>query len=202
MALSSINFVFQTKNKKIMKKIIILIATIFTLKVSAQTTTRSTWEIEIDPLAYAFFKGYSGHVSYNHKRIKYDVGIYGLQVPESVHANEGFTQKVQGFGFKASYLLGNVKGLYTGLGAGYTMTEATHRNTSTIARGNSVGLGAHLGYRVFLQKEKDGSRKGLYIAPWFSADYNIHLREVKFENMPYKQSNWGFFPTVHIGYRF
>ncbi|WP_207497037.1 hypothetical protein [Aridibaculum aurantiacum] len=185
-----------------MKKISIIIATFLTLQAAAQKTTSSTWEIEIDPLAYAFFKGYSGHVSYNTKNMKYDAGFYGLEVPPSVHGNEGFTEKVKGFGFKTSYLLGNVKGLYTGLGVGYTTTEARHQATSTIATGNSVGVGAHLGYRLFLQKEKDGTRKGLYIAPWVSVDYNMHLQKVKFENMHYKQSNWGFFPTVHIGYRF
>jgi hypothetical protein len=193
----------KSKKQKVMKKLIVLFAVFSTLDLSAQTRSKtSTWEFEVDPLAYAFFKGYSGHVRYNQNKIVWDAGVYGLEVPESVHGNQGFQQKMTGFGIKTSYLFNNVKGLYTGVGFGYTATEATYLQAKDVkAKGKSIGGGVHLGYRFFLQKEKNGTRKGIYIAPWVGLDYNFHIKEVKFDNMNFKQNNLSFFPTVHIGYR-
>jgi len=185
-----------------MKKLITLFVATSTINLSAQTQAKtSTWEFEVDPLAYAFFKGYSGHVRYNLKKVVWDAGIYGLEVPQSVHGNTDFRQKMNGFGIKTSFLINNVKGLFTGFGIGYTATEATNLIKDVDAKGKSVGGGVHLGYRLFLRKEKNGSRNGVYIAPWVGVDYNFHIKEVEFDNMNYKQNNWSFFPTLHIGYR-
>ncbi|GAA4467734.1 hypothetical protein GCM10023189_51920 [Nibrella saemangeumensis] len=184
-----------------MKKLFILL-TILGTQAWAQTKEPShTWEIEIDPIAYAL-KGYSVHGIYAPGRWRFDAGVFGIQVPESFHGNKGFSVYTQGIGVKANYLLQGTRGLFTGIGVGYSKDKVRHNQTQASDTGHTLSVGPHIGYRFFLQKKADGTPHGLYIAPWVSVDYHLHTDKVKFQDLTYTNKNWGYFPTVHIGYRF
>ncbi|NDK55739.1 hypothetical protein [Pontibacter fetidus] len=186
-----------------MKKLLITALTLLLFTAAQAQTEKPTqaWEVEVDPIAF-FLKGYSAHVIYQPDRVRLDVGVFGVQQPESFHGNKGFNLMTQGFGLKASYLLQGTTGFYTGLGAGYTFNEATHKESGVEETGKTIGVGTHIGYRFFFQKDEDGTPKGLYITPWVSLDYNIHIDKIKFEGNEFKQDKFGVFPTVHVGYRF
>lgn len=161
----------------------------------------TTFELEIDPIAYAL-NGYSVHAIYAPGRFRFDAGVYGIEVPQGMEANEGFTTMHLGFGVKANYLLTGITGLFVGVGGGYSTVEATHNESGTTAIGHTIGAGVHIGYRFFLMKDRSGAPGGLYLAPWVGLDRNFHTEEVAFSGMDYTQSDWQVFPTVHIGYRF
>jgi hypothetical protein len=163
--------------------------------------TKNTFEIEIDPIAY-LLKGYSLHAIYQPAKFRFDLATYGLQIPGKLQGKEGFNLKMQGFGGKVHYLLQGTKGFYTGLGIGYSLTEATHKESKVQDKGKFIGIGPELGYRLFFKKPKDGIYKGLYLQPWISYGYSISLNKIEFEHVNYNQNPWEYFITFHIGYRF
>jgi hypothetical protein len=175
---------------------------IVSTQVWAQTEKPNrTFEMEIDPIAY-LLKGYSFHGIYQPGRMRFDAGIFGIQIPESFHGNKGFAVLTQGFGLKAHYLVTGTRGLFTGIGIGYTSSRAKHQETGVTNTGHGLGIGPEIGYRFFVQKPKNGVIKGLYFSPWMSFGYNFITDKIQFQNFIYNQKKWEFFPTVHIGYRF
>ena len=162
---------------------------------------KSSWEIEVDPIAY-ILNGYSVHGIYQTGRMRFDAGVYGVEVPESFQSSKGFKLKNQGLGVKVNYLLQGIQGFYAGIGLGYSKLEATRRESGEKAEGNSIGAGVDIGYRLFLAKEKEGTRKGLYLTPWLGINYNFYPDKIKFTDREYKQKPFELFPTVHLGYRF
>lgn len=188
-----------------MKKVLLLLSAPARITaVQAQTSAPSrprTWEVEVDPIAY-LLKGYSVHGIYQPGRWRFDAGLFGIRAPESFHGNKGYTSDMRGYGLNAHYLIRGAKGLYTGVGTGHSRIIARHRDTGATDTGHSVGVGAEVGYRIFLQKREDGSPTGFYLSPWVSVNYDVHYDKIRFADLAYKQSNWGFFPTVHVGYRF
>jgi hypothetical protein len=187
-----------------MKKILLAAAFVASLLGSSsaqEKVFKNSWEIEVDPIAYAL-DGHSLHVIYHTGRWRFDAGSYGIKVPEGLQANKGYRLRNEGFGVKANYLLQGLNGFYTGIGIGYSDLEATFKETGEKKKGNSIGAGVNVGYRVFINKEKEGNRKGLYLTPWVGINYNFYPKEIEFSNREYKQEAVEFFPTVHIGYRF
>lgn len=173
-------------------------------RVKAQETAPripTTFELEVDPLAY-IMNGYSVHAIYAPGHLRFDLGAYGLELPEGLRTNEGFSTQHGGYGLKVNYSFHGIKGLFVGVGTGYSTEEATHLESGTSATGHTVGVGVQVGYRFFLIKDANGRPRGLYLAPWIGLDRNFHVDEVRFEGLEYKQSDWQPFPTVHIGYRF
>jgi len=165
---------------------------------------RPHFGVETDPIAYAL-KGYSLHGVYQPiGRWSYDVGIFGIQEPEGFSGNKGFDVSHRGVGVKAHYhFQGNsTRGFYVGGGTGYAFIQAKHRQSETEASGLAVSVGPHIGYRLFLFKQRESPGKGLYLTPWVSIDYQVYRKKMEFENADFKQNRWSYFPTVHIGYRF
>lgn len=161
----------------------------------------TTFEVEVDPLAY-LMRGYSVHAIYAPGHLRFDAGVYGLELPKGMRANAGFSTRFGGYGLKVNYSFQGIKGLFVGVGGGCTTETATHLESGTTATGRTIGVGAQVGYRFFLMKDANGQPRGLYLAPWIGLDRNFHVDAVRFEGLNYTQSDWQPFPTVHIGYRF
>lgn len=161
----------------------------------------TTFELEVDPLAY-FMNGYSVHAIYAPGHLRFDLGVYGLELPKGMRTNEGFSTRFGGYGLKVNYSFHGIKGLYVGVGGGYTTEEATHLESGATATGRTIGVGVQVGYRFFLMKDASGQPRGLYLAPWIGLDRNFRVDDVQFSGLEYTQNDWQPFPTVHIGYRF
>lgn len=187
-----------------MKKFCFIILLCSHQLLAQETTFKTNYSIELDPIAYVL-KGYSFHgIIQPSSHISFDLGIFGIEEPEGFSGNDGFKIRQNGFGIKANYhfLEGTTRGLYTGLNIGYATVDATHNTSLAVANGNNITIGAQMGYRFFFHKPQEGIQKGLYLVPWFSYGYVVHTKAVKFTNLQYDNSNWLFFPTIHIGYRF
>lgn len=166
-----------------------------------ETKTESRYEIEIDPVAYAL-KGYSLHGIYVHNRIRTDLGVFGIVQPQEYSGNKGFEVKTKGVGLKVNYLLNQKQTWFSGIGLGYSNNNIRLLKAIETQSEKIVSVGFHLGYRWFMFKNTGNTFKNLYLAPWFSIDYNRPLNRVYFENQNYKQRAVSFFPTLHIGYKF
>ena len=186
-----------------MKRLIFIWAFFLTvLAVRAQEKKiKNTWEIEIDPIAYVL-KGYSAHGIYQHNHYRYDLGVFGIEQPESYHGNKGYSLMSLGFGTKVTYLIKGIPGFYTGLGSGIAFHEAQNTTTNEKADGASASIGVILGYRLFFKNVKSPDLKGFYITPWASFDYNYHFRKIDFANYDFEMKTFSIFPTIHLGYRF
>ncbi|WP_247235442.1 porin family protein [Telluribacter sp. SYSU D00476] len=187
-----------------MKKIYLslLFAFVSTLTWAQDQPIRHTFAVEVDPIAY-LLKGYSVHGIYQPGRWAFDLGVYGIGVPEAFHGNEGFDVKQQGYGLKANYSFRKSgAGLFAGIGGGNGTTKAKHRESGAEDTGHSWSVGPQVGYRFFFKKPKDGQARGLYITPWASVDYQFQNDKVKFSNLDFKEGRFTPFATIHLGYRF
>ncbi|HNV27502.1 MAG TPA: autotransporter domain-containing protein [Cyclobacteriaceae bacterium] len=183
-----------------MKKLLFVLIYVGIAFYSLAQNQISRIEMEIDPIAYVL-KGYSLHGIYVKDRIRTDLGVFGIMQPEGYGGNDGFQVRSQGFGLKVNYLLNEKETWFGGIGTGYTNNTIKLKESSETQKQNAVSMGVHLGYRWFAFKNTDNAWKNLYIAPWFSVDYNHPLKEVNFIGGEYKQKAISFFPTIHIGYK-
>lgn len=186
-----------------MKKVVfMLLMAVATISLQAQQLTQvSRFEVEIDPIAYGL-QGYSVHCIYVKKRLRTDLGVFGIAQPEGYGGNKGFQVNTHGIGLKLNYLLNEKETWFAGIGTGYAVNSIERNETVETHSQKLISVGAHLGYRWFAFKNKDSAWKNLYLAPWCSVDYNSPLKKVSFNDAVYKQKALSFFPTVHIGYKF
>lgn len=186
-----------------MRQLIIIMAFIpgFIAANAQKNILRSTWEVEIDPIAY-ILNGYSAHIIYQKNHLRYDLGFFGIKQPEAFHGNKGYTVTSLGVGVKTTYLINGIPGFFTGLGSGLAFHKAQNSTSLEKADGISAGLGVILGYRVFFRNVKSPNLKGLYFSPWVSFDYNYSFRKIAFTDYDFKNKTFSIFPTIHIGYRF
>lgn len=178
----------------------IILLTFFVLPGFSQEQHTSRIEVEVDPIAYAL-NGYSVHGVYVYKSVRTDLGIFGLQQPESYNGNKGFRVNSGGAGLKVQYLLNERQTWFTGIGIGYGEHTITHAETGQRSMEKTLGLGVNLGYRWFLFAQSKSLLNGLYLSPWASVDYNKVIQSTKFEGLNYSSAAFSIFPTVHIGYK-
>lgn len=191
-----------------MKSIILITSIIYMIFISgsllaqekAVPKQKGHIEIEVDPLAYGF-KGYSVHAAYQLNRFRYNVGVFGIEVPEFFTSNDDFREKSNGVGVKVDYVGNKPGGWFVGLESDYTWTKATIKDGGQSQKGEAFAIGIRGGYR-FMFGRAAKENKGFYIAPWVGLDGVIHTKDIKFEQKQYKQEGFRIFPTVHLGWRF
>ncbi len=156
---------------------------------------RAQVEVEADPIAYVL-DGYSGHLAYVFDPIRVSAGVFGVEVPEFFHGNEGWASRSRGVKVKADYLMRNLDGFFVGLDTGYQ--RATHTLDATDASEDQdlFGLGARTGYRVTFPGT------GFYLVPWVSVSYLFNADDVVLDGETFEQSAVQVFPTVHLGWQF
>jgi hypothetical protein len=97
---------------------------------------------------------------------------------------------------KADYFpIRPAKGLFVGVQSDFSHDRYRFDSTSEDVHRNNFRLGPRLGYRFDVGHH-------LYISPWCSVVYQFDARDVVLSGHRYKQSNYTFFPTVHLGWRF
>jgi len=152
-------------------------------------------DIEIDPIAYAL-KGFSVHAGLNSEHIRYDIGIFGIEVPESFHGNDGFNNYIWGAGAKADYFFsGTDKGLYTGVGIDLTSSRMRLDETGSETSVTQFAAGANIGYKFKLTEH-------LFVKPWFGLSYLFNANDIEVDGQIFEQASIRPFPTVHVGWTF
>ncbi len=187
-------------------QIIKTVFVILTLTTSASAFAQSKksspghLELEVDPIAY-YLKGYSFHAGYQKSSFRYDVGLFGIELPKSFSKNHDFVERSKGFGFKVDYVGEKAKGWFVGAETDYTAVSATYKITSQKENGKELGVGIRGGYRFLFGKSLN-ENKGFYITPWIGIDKIITTARMEFHQPEYKHQAIRIFPTVHAGWRF
>jgi len=152
-------------------------------------------DIEIDLIAYAL-KGFSVHAGLNTENFRYDIGLFGIEVPESFHGNDGFNNYMWGGGAKADYYFsGTDRGLYTGIGIDLTSSRIRLDETENETSITQFGAGFNIGYKFKVTRN-------LFIKPWFGLSYLFNADDIEMDGQSFEQASIRPFPTVHVGWTF
>jgi hypothetical protein len=182
-----------------MKKLIIgilwILVTSFTGLDRDVYAQKITYDIETDPIAFAL-NGYSLHGGILWDSFRFDVGVFGIEVPESFHGNSGFTNRIDGAGLKLDYYLmrpgaGWFAGVEGGIVRNRVTLDETNRDKSRIV----YSTGVRTGYRFVIADR-------FTITPWVGLGYSLNARDTRIGDQIFETMALVPFPTVHIGYRF
>jgi hypothetical protein len=175
----------------------LVVLTVMTWTLVCAAYARAEIEIEADPIAYGLH-GYSVHVAKvfdTNNRLQ--LGAFGYEIPKFYGGNGWFSRRGNGVTFKYDRFLGNrTKRVFVGAEGDFTRTRYTLDATRERTYRNDVTIGPRVGYRFIV-----GSH--LYVTPWVSCGYVFNPgAAVVIENQKFERSSFGFFPTVHVGWRF
>jgi len=188
------------------KYIIALLLTLIIARVSVAQDVKSDnhLELETDPIAF-ILHGYSAHAGYQTGHFRWDVGVYGVEVPSFFSGYDNFNIRSNGAGIKLDYLFQKRKGLLLGIESNISRERVSPKADDDKDPDRSftnVYLGMRVGYRWMLGR-KNNDYKGFYIFPWVSfLSVNLNPQSAIIQGEEYKQHTFSFFPTVHIGYSF
>ncbi|HEX6496373.1 MAG TPA: hypothetical protein VF018_12865 [Acidobacteriaceae bacterium] len=158
---------------------------------------RAQVEVEADPTAYAL-NGYSVHVGVPfQRRNRVQAGVYGYDLPSFYGVASGFRERGNGATFKYDrFLRHRTAGFFAGADGNYTRTRYTLKATDHSTDRGDVTIGPRIGYRWDIGPH-------LYVTPWFSCGYILNLGDaVVIDGKKADRNSFGYFPTLHIGWRF
>ncbi|SDF09075.1 hypothetical protein [Chitinophaga filiformis] len=183
---------------------LLLTLTIAQASIAQDTKNDNHFEFETDPIAF-ILKGYSAHLGYQTGHFRWDVGVYGVEVPSFFSGYDNFDIRSNGAGIKLDYLFQKRKGLLVGIESNISRERVSPKSNDDkdlTKRFTNVSLGMRVGYRWMLGSKKN-DYKGLYIFPWVSfLSVNLNPQSAIIQGEEYKQKTFSVFPTVHFGYSF
>jgi len=183
---------------------LLLTLTIAQASIAQDTKNDNHFEFETDPIAF-ILKGYSAHLGYQTGHFRWDVGVYGVEVPSFFSGYDNFDIRSNGAGIKLDYLFQKRKGLLVGIESNISRERVSPKSNDDkdlTKRFTNVSLGMRVGYRWMLGSKKN-DYKGLYIFPWVSfLSVNLNPQSAIIQGEEYKQKTFSIFPTVHFGYSF
>ncbi|WP_157494257.1 hypothetical protein [Fulvivirga imtechensis] len=175
---------------------LLALSCLFSTRLFAQSEVKHGFDVEIDPIAFAL-NGFSLHGGYLTGPWRFDLGIFGLDIPEWAHGNEGFKVSARGTGWKADrFLRGLSDGFFIGVEGNVTKTSITHSLSDDNRSATEFSLGIRGGYRW------NTGLGNLYVTPWLGLGYILNAKDVTINGEVFKTSPFQPFPTVHIGWTF
>lgn len=166
---------------------------LFCFPFSAQAENK--FFVEIDPIAYAF-KGYSLHGGMEKNGFRFQIGAFGLDIPEAASNNKNYKTRQTGFGFKIDYYGNNNKGAFVGIEYGATNVSYNLPSTGFTDTRPANLAGIRVGYKYI-------NKSGFYVMPWVGIDKNISdISPINPTGEKYDISEYLIFPTVHLGMQF
>jgi len=151
--------------------------------------------IEVDPIAYAL-KGYSLHGGVEMDGFRFQIGAFGLDIPESTSNNQNYKLRQTGVGFKIDYFGDDDKGAFVGIEYGATKVVYTLASTTFTDTRPANLAGIRIGYKYV-------NKSGFYVIPWVGIDKNISdTSPINPRGEIYNISEYLIFPTVHLGVQF
>jgi hypothetical protein len=150
-------------------------------------------DVEIDPTAYAL-DGFSLHTGIGWSRVRVDLGVFGLRVPEFVHQQPDFEVAFDGYGIKLQYFpFAEQRGAFVGIDGGVSRSHIRLEGSQLSARDNQFTLGVNAGWRFDLVG-------GFYATPWLGVGYAFGQDDVTLAGETFSGSPLVVFPAVHLGY--
>lgn len=153
-------------------------------------------EVKVEPVAYVL-GGAGGHVGYQVGAWTYSLEGFGLEIPESLHGNDGFEASLLGAELHAERFLGESgRGFYAGPEVGVTRLVVTHRLSGKTERRVRFSIGVRGGYRWY------SGLGDLYLTPTVGLGYTLNGEAIDIENETFDGgpvTPWG---TVGIGWSF
>lgn len=184
-----------------MKQATITLVLFLTISAAAIAQSTISFEIEIDPLAYAI-GGASGHGVLSFEKDRLQIGYAALEVPESFRSNPDIGEEFKAISLKWDHYFGEStrSGFFVGPTLDYLFLTYTNPN-GQITDLSRPSAGLRTGYRFDLFSEKS-TLGGLYVTPWLGVSYIFENQEVVIENETHALGAVKVFPTVHVGWRF
>jgi hypothetical protein len=154
------------------------------------------FDVEVDPLAYVA-QGHSLHLGFRLPHVRFDLGSFSLVVPEFVHGQSGFENQAGGFGVKLdAYLLQPDAGPFVGADGNWFEQQIIDESSHELTRVSSLMAGARFGWEIPMGA-------GFYARPWVGLNYRFGNDVITLPSgRTFRQSAFGVFPTVHVGYVF
>lgn len=150
-----------------------------------------TFDVEIDPLAYAF-DGYSVHGGYSAGFGRLDIGAFALAVSEDWLPGEGVSAKMRGFGVKWDAKPSYEQGWFYGVETSRIEVAYKDITTELTATALETQVGIRAGYRWLMGN--------LTISPWLGIGTRLDRSPIAIGTRQYPRDNVLVFPTIHIGY--
>jgi hypothetical protein len=163
---------------------------------SAEGASQSSFhaDIELDPTAFAL-DGFSLHAGLGWNKLRVDLGVFGLRIPEFVHQQRDFDVNFDGYGVKVQYFpFAEQRGGFVGIDGGVSRLHIHLEDTQLTARDNQFSVGVNVGWRFELIG-------GLYATPWLGVGYSLGQDDVTLGGKTFAGSPLLVFPAVHLGYR-
>ena len=163
--------------------------------VQAQKDARHV-DLEVEPLAYAF-GGAGGHVAYQAGSWKYEVEVFGLEIPESLHGNDGFTASPLGAELHFERFFSEEPGgFYAGPEAGFVRLDLTHEASGASEQHTRYSIGVRGGYQWYT------GLGNLYLSPVVGVSYTLNGESVSLGGDTFESAPIGPWGTVGIGWSF
>lgn len=163
--------------------------------VSAQPNAHRL-DVKVEPLSYAF-GGAGGHVGLQGPDWRYTLEVFGLEIPESLHGNDGFTASPLGAELHVEHSFGDThSGFYAGPEVGVTRIEVTHRASGVTERRTRYSVGVRGGYRWYT------GLGNLYLSPVVGLSYTLNADAVDVGPATFESAPVGPWGTVGIGWTF
>lgn len=173
---------------------ILILILLVPFSAAAEDASDFHFDVETDPMAF-LLSGHSLHVGVGVDRFRFGLGVFGLEIPEFVHGNEGFDARFDGFGAKLDVFLDEEQyGLFAGVSGSFVRTHIGLSDTNLRVQGSQGTIEGRLGYRFELPG-------GFYVAPWVSAGVLLGSENPTIGDQTYEHSKLVIFPTIHIGYK-
>lgn len=151
-------------------------------------------DIEVKPVAY-ILGGAGGHVGYQVNSWNYTLEIFGLEVPQSLHGNEGFEAAPLGAEIHIKrFFGGDSEGFYAGPEVGISRLKVTHQASGQTERHIRYSVGVRGGYRWY------PGLGDLYLSPVIGLTYGLNGEAIDIENETFETGPVTPFATVGIGW--
>jgi len=153
-------------------------------------------DLEVEPLAYAF-GGAGGHLAYQAGRRKYEIEVFSLEIPASLHGNDAFEASPLGAELHAEHFFGeDVDGFYVGPEVGIVRLTLTHRASEASAAKTRYSIGVRGGYQWYT------GLGNLYLSPVVGVSYTLNDESVSIGGDTFESAPLGPWGTVGVGWSF
>ncbi len=153
-------------------------------------------DLEVEPLAYTF-GGAGGHVAVQAGAWKYEVEVFSLEIPRSLHGNDRFSASPFGAELHFERFFGESPGgFYVGPEVGIVRLDVTHRSSQTSERHLRYSAGVRGGYQWYI------GLGNLYVSPVVGLSYTLNGESISIGGDTFESTPLGPWGTVGIGWSF
>lgn len=152
--------------------------------------------IEVEPIAY-ILKGAGIHGRYQHGDWRYSLEIFGLEIPESLHGNDGFDASVLGAELHFERFLSDPPdGFYIGPEIAVSNLKVTHQASQISEEHLQYSAGLRFGYLWYT------GLGNLYLSPVGGISFSFNSKDFEISGEEYESGSITPFATVGIGWSF